>query len=173
MELGNAEAALGVAPGRAGVRDDTVDARRFDPDCPFCQIALGQDQSVEIVAEHESWIAFLPDAPATLGHTLVIPRAHYRDLWSLPLGLSADLMSGVIAIGKAIERGVVPAPLGMNLISSAGSVAAQSVFHVHLHVVPRRPRDRIGRIWPPKRLMSNAKQEGLAEQIRRAYAAGT
>jgi histidine triad (HIT) family protein len=59
-------------------------------------------------------------------------------------------------------------PDGMNLISSSGSVAEQTVFHAHLHVVPRWVNDPIDRIWPPKRRMSEAIKEDVAERIRGA-----
>jgi histidine triad (HIT) family protein len=124
------------------------------------------DESVEVVCSGDAWVAFIPDNPATPGHVLVIPRIHRPDLWSLDDTTAAALMSATIRVGNAISRAVMPTPEGMNLISSAGSAAEQSVFHVHLHVVPRWSSDRIGQIWPPKRPMSERLEADLASRIR-------
>lgn len=73
-------------------------------------------------------------------------------------------MRAVIQVGNAIQAAVVPE--GMNLISSSGTAAEQTVFHVHFHLVPRWHRDGIGRIWPPKTRMSEEIKENLADAIR-------
>src|SRR5688572_23231261 len=114
--------------------------------CEFCVIARGEDPDVEIVCEDVAWVAFFPLAPATPGHTLVIPRMHVTDVWTAPVPLVAELMGGVARVGKAIAAAINPE--GMNLIASAGRAAEQTVFHLHLHVVPRWVRDGFGRIWP-------------------------
>src|SRR5689334_8214617 len=89
-----------------------------EADCPFCRIARGEDPSVEIICQAEDWVAFFPTDPATRGHTLVIPRLHVPDLWSVPPELGASLMEAVIRVGHAIENAL--APDGMNLITSSG-----------------------------------------------------
>lgn len=134
-------------------------------DCPFCAIAAGNDSSVEIVCEGESWVAFFPEAPATPGHTLVIPREHVSDLWSTDARGGADLMAAVIRVGRAVQGAL--SPEGMNLISSAGEAAEQSVFHLHLHVVPRWRDDELD-IWPPKKPLRKKLKEDLAEAVRSA-----
>jgi histidine triad (HIT) family protein len=114
--------------------------------CPFCAIARGEDRSVEVVCEDESWIAFFPLEPATPGHTLVIPRIHVADLWAAPAPLVSELVTGAVFVGKAINSAI--SPEGKNIITSAGPAGEQTVFHLHLHVVPRWPQDGFGRIWP-------------------------
>jgi histidine triad (HIT) family protein len=121
-----------------------------------------------VVCEGESWIAFFPPEPATPGHTLVIPRAHARDLWSVSADGGAELMAGVLRVGRAITRALEPE--GMNLISSSGHAAEQTVFHAHLHVVPRWHADGFGRIWPPKGPTDRAVKADVAERIRAACA---
>ena len=108
--------------------------------------------SVEIVCEGATWVAFFPLEPATPGHTLVIPRLHVSDLWRVEPALGSDLMQAVIRVGQAVT--VTLNPDGMNLITSSGSAAEQTVFHLHLHVVPRWRNDAIGKIWPPEKPMS-------------------
>jgi diadenosine tetraphosphate (Ap4A) HIT family hydrolase len=136
----------------------------FDPDCDFCQIARSPGSETEVICEGESWVAFFPTDPATPGHTLVIPRSHVPDAWSLDPALGGDLMAAVVKVGQAIERAL--APEGMNLISSSGEVAEQTVFHLHLHVVPRWHRDGFGRIWPMEQPTEREEIENLADLIR-------
>lgn len=137
-------------------------------DCEFCDIAHGKDRSVEIVCEGESWIAFFPLSPATPGHTLVIPRTHVADLWKVAPPLDAEIMAAVIRVGRAIDRALKPD--GMNLITSAGETAEQTVFHLHLHIVPRWKRDGFGRIWPVEGKFEDADLENVADRIREACA---
>ena len=138
----------------------------FDPTCQFCAIARGADDSADVVCESASWIAFFPLAPATPGHTMVIPRRHVRDLWELDDAISREVMTGVMRVGRAVVEAVRPE--GMNLISSSGSAAEQTVFHAHLHVVPRWSTDRIDRIWPPKERMDERLKDDVAARIREA-----
>jgi histidine triad (HIT) family protein len=143
-----------------------MEAEIQDENCEFCAIARGEDQSVEIVCEGENWVAFFPLEPATPGHTLIIPRKHVVDLWHLEPSLGAELMAAVIRVGHAIDTAL--APEGMNLISSAGKVAEQTVFHLHLHVVPRWLRDGFGQIWPGGETFEDASLEDVADRIREA-----
>ena len=134
------------------------------PDCPFCRIAAGLDDTVEEVCRSEAWVAFFPDSPATPGHTLVIPRRHIRHLWEAEPGEASELMAGVLAVGGAVLAALLPQ--GMNLITSAGVAAEQSVPHLHLHVVPRWSNDRIDPIWPPKRPPAERVTREIAHLIR-------
>jgi histidine triad (HIT) family protein len=138
-----------------------------DPACDFCAIAHGANQSVEVVAEDTTWVAFFPLDPATPGHTLVIPRAHIPNLWALDPMDSCDLMVAIIEVGRAIKTAL--SPEGMNLISSAGHSAEQTIFHLHLHLVPRWRRDGFGRIWPTEQRFRDADLEAVAAGIRSAF----
>jgi histidine triad (HIT) family protein len=137
----------------------------FDPSCDFCLIVRGEAEA-EVVCEGETWVAFFPVEPATPGHTLVIPRAHVRDLWKVPHSLEVDLMRAVVHVGRAIEEALSPA--GMNLITSAGSAAEQSVFHLHLHLVPRWREDGFGQIWPTGSRWTDERIDKAAERVRAA-----
>jgi histidine triad (HIT) family protein len=139
-------------------------------DCDFCAIAQGHDASAEIVCEEEAWVACFPLKPATPGHTLIIPRAHVEDLWQVEPPLGAELMRAVVRVGRAI--GAALAPRGMNLITSAGASAEQTVFHLHLHLVPRWPQDDFGPIWPiAGKTYEDDTIEAAAELVRAACAA--
>lgn len=136
-------------------------------DCPFCAIVRSEAAAI-VVAANSRCLAFFPDEPATLGHTLIIPRAHVRNLWSIAdYELSAALMTMAIRIGKALDAVVTPE--GMNLITSAGAAAEQTVFHLHLHVVPRWTNDRIGPIWPEGGLSLGPEAGELAQVLQKAY----
>jgi histidine triad (HIT) family protein len=139
-----------------------------DPsDCPFCNIACGRDSAADVVCEGEDWIAFFPLNPATPGHTLVIPREHVSDLWKVETpSLAGELMAAAIRVGRAIDTALRPE--GMNLITSAGETAEQTVFHLHLHIVPRWRRDGFGQIWPVEGRFDDASLGDVATAIRNA-----
>jgi histidine triad (HIT) family protein len=139
-----------------------------DLDCEFCQIVRGE-RSARVVADAADALAFFPLRPVCPGHTLVIPKAHVRDLWVSGSLLGAGLMQVVIDVGHAIDAAVRPD--GLSLISSAGQAASQTVFHLHLHVVPRWAGDRLGNIWPPSPPLTDEAKDETAAAIRAAYAA--
>lgn len=113
--------------------------------CDFCEIVRGAADA-EIVYESPDFMAFFPLNPATLGHTLVIPRPHAPDVWSLPSNLVGPLFETAVSVGAAIRSAL--SPEGMNIIHSAGGAATQTVFHLHVHLVPRWPNDPIEHFWP-------------------------
>lgn len=116
-------------------------------DCEFCSIVRG-DTHARIVTKFDGLLAFFPYAPATLGHTLLIPTAHVADLWSLEARTASDFARALLPLAEAIRRAFQPD--GMNIIHSTGEAASQSVMHFHVHLVPRWTDDRIGDIWPPQ-----------------------
>ena len=140
-------------------------------DCEFCEIARGGDPSVQVVCEADDWIAFFPQRPATKGHTLVIPRRHVADVWELDEPLGCQLMAAVVRVGRAVQTAVRPE--GMNLISSKGRAAEQTVFHLHLHVLPRWSRDGFDRIWPSESQGDDPDLAQVAARIRAACAAAS
>lgn len=121
---------------------------RDDAGCPFCRIVAGADPDAQIVGRGEGWVAFFPMHPATRGHTLVVPKTHARDFWEAGPAIVAKLAVACVTVGRALND--VLASEGMNLVTSAGDVAEQTVFHLHLHVVPRWRGDAIHQIWPPE-----------------------
>lgn len=140
-----------------------ISSETAEINCPFCAIAAGTDDSVELIYEAHSWLAFFPTSPATPGHTLIIPRKHVPDLWAVEPPLAEALMAAAIQIGQSIDRALKPE--GMNLITSKGEAGEQSVFHLHLHLVPRWSNDALD-IWPPKKALGREIQENLSDLIR-------
>jgi histidine triad (HIT) family protein len=135
--------------------------------CEFCAIVRGEAEATIIAADSDC-IAFFPEEPATLGHTLIVPKEHVRDIWSMGSDdLIAPLMNMAIRVGRALD--VVVEPEGMNLITSAGAAASQTVFHLHLHVVPRWSDDRMGPIWPEDGLELEEQASKLAHALQREY----
>jgi histidine triad (HIT) family protein len=117
-----------------------------DPDCIFCKIVAGELPAT-IVDEDERTIAFMDIAPATRGHALVIPRAHSTDLLSVDqqdLGAVA-LAAQRLAVRMKQRLGAV----GVNLMNSCGAAAWQTVFHFHMHVIPRYEHDPLQLPWTP------------------------
>jgi histidine triad (HIT) family protein len=138
------------------------------PDCEFCEIVRGE-RPARVVGDSSDALAFFPLQPVCLGHTIVIPKMHVRDLWAAESVLSMGLMQAVIRVGQALSKTFRPD--GMNLISSAGAAASQTVFHLHFHVVPRWSGDHIGNIWPPGEPLTEELKDETAAAIRAAYTA--
>jgi histidine triad (HIT) family protein len=121
-------------------------AHTTDPDCLFCKIVAGELPSTRI-AEDERTVAFMDINPATRGHALVVPKAHSRDLLEIP----PDDLAAVARMGQrvAIRAKEVLAADGINLLNSCGAPAWQTVFHFHLHVIPRYDGDPLRLPWVP------------------------
>ena len=117
-----------------------------DPDCLFCKIVAGEIPAT-IVAEDERTIAFMDINPATRGHALVIPREHAADVHAIdPADLQAVALVAQRLAGRAVEQLGAD---GVNLLNSSGSAAWQTVFHFHLHVIPRYAGDPLRLPWVP------------------------
>jgi len=117
-----------------------------DPDCLFCKIVTGEIPAT-IVAEDDRTIAFMDINPATRGHALVIPRTHARDVHEIdPEDLKAVAAVAQQLAGKACERLGAD---GVNLLNSNGRAAWQTVFHFHMHVIPRYDGDPLRLPWVP------------------------
>jgi histidine triad (HIT) family protein len=108
-----------------------------DKPCPFCEIVAGRAPAT-IVEEWDDALAIVPLNPIVEGHTLVIPRDHVRDF-------ATDPDVSALTMYRAAELAQGPQP--MNLITSRGREATQSVWHLHLHLVPRAANDGLALPW--------------------------
>jgi histidine triad (HIT) family protein len=117
-----------------------------DPNCIFCKIIAGELPGT-IVGEDERTVAIMDINPATRGHLLVIPRAHSADLLSIE---EEDLRAVALASQhQAIRMKQRLGAEGVNLVNSCGALAWQTVFHFHMHVIPRYEDDPLRLPWVP------------------------
>jgi histidine triad (HIT) family protein len=117
-----------------------------DPDCLFCKIVAG-DVPATKVREDERTVAFMDINPATRGHLLVVPREHAADVHAID---GEDFKA--VAVAAKELAGLVRDRLGadgVNLLNSTGAPAWQTVFHFHLHVIPRYENDPLRLPWSP------------------------
>jgi diadenosine tetraphosphate (Ap4A) HIT family hydrolase len=108
--------------------------------CVFCQIVAGTAPAIRVY-EDEDYLGFLDIRPFTRGHTLVIPKQHSVDLTDTP----APILAGMLTVGQRIAQATRASGLaatGNNVAINDGKSAFQSVFHIHLHVIPRRDGDK-------------------------------
>jgi histidine triad (HIT) family protein len=117
-----------------------------DPHCIFCKIVAGE-LPAQIIDEDERTIAFMDIAPATRGHALVIPRAHSEDLLSVPAEDLDAVAAGARRLAVRIKERL--GADGVNLLNSCGRAAWQTVFHFHVHVIPRYADDPLRLPWVP------------------------
>jgi len=116
----------------AGVRQAPVH------DCVFCAIVAGEAPA-HLIDEDEFTLAFLDIAPLTPGHTLVVPKRHTDDLWSVDADTAAAVMRTAHRVAERLR--VALEPDGLNLLQCTREVAFQTVFHLHVHVIPRAVGD--------------------------------
>ncbi|MGY6497917.1 MAG: HIT family protein [Microcella sp.] len=131
----------------------------------FCEIVAGREPS-EVVAEDEKALAFMDIDPGADGHLLVIPKAHSVDLLSIP---PADLVAATLMAQRIaqVSYGALDAE-GVTLLNCCGTVGWQTVFHFHLHVIPRhsdRARDRLELPYPPNQSSDRESRAGFARAL--------
>jgi histidine triad (HIT) family protein len=117
-----------------------------DPDCLFCKIVAGELPS-QRVDEDEHTVAFMDINPGNRVHALVIPRRHAADL----MAIEPDDLAATVRAAQRLARRAVPAlgADGVNLINACGAAAGQTVFHFHIHVLPRYAGDPLRLPWVP------------------------
>ena len=137
--------------------------------CVFCQI-VGGDTAAHVVFEDEVSLAFLDARPVFEGHTLLVPREHHETLADLPHELIGPLFTNA----QMLSRAVVEAMGAAGSFVAMNNTVSQSVPHLHVHVVPRRPKDGLrGFFWPRHKYKSDDAMAAVAEQIRAAVGAST
>ena len=131
-------------------------------DCIFCKIISGQIPCAKVY-ESPLLLGFLDIAPASPGHCLLVPKAHYENIFDLPADLGPEFLKGFSALGRAIMQAVNAQGLniGMNNFKAAGQV----VFHAHFHIIPRLSNDGLS-AWPQKSYANHEEMNSLALSIR-------
>ena len=132
--------------------------------CTFCQIASGK-LDAHLVYDDDSFVAFLDFRPIFPGHTLLIPRAHHETLPDLP----GDLIGPFFMVAQRLAAAVPSAMDAVGTFVAINNIVSQSVPHLHVHVVPRRPKDGLrGFFWPRTRYESDEEMASVAARVRAA-----
>ncbi len=131
-------------------------------DTIFTRILKGEIPCVRVY-EDEHTLAIMDIAPATRGHTLVISKEPYPQLTDVP----ADVLAAVAQTTKRVAQAIVLAlhPDGFNIVQNNGAAAGQTVFHYHVHIIPRWNGDNALQHWQPGH-SDAAELQKVAEQIR-------
>jgi len=107
-------------------------------ECTFCKI-IHKTKQAYLVHEDEKCVAFLDAYPVNQGHTLIVPRNHYENIYDIPEDTLAHIM--VVCKKLANDYQKIFHPVGLNIIQSNGTAAQQTVFHFHIHMIPRYKDD--------------------------------
>ena len=117
-------------------------------DCIFCKI-INKETLADILFENATCLVFTPLNPITKGHVLIVPKTHYQDIFDIDTDALIELVS--VAQKNAHDIIKKQKATGINLLHASGKDAQQSVFHFHLHLVPRYPNDGMD-LWLKNKL---------------------
>lgn len=132
-----------------------------DENCIFCKIAAGEIPS-RTLFEDEDFKVMLDVGPATKGHALIVPKSHYADIYELPSELAGEAMK--LAKRMATHMTTVLNCDGFNILQNNGEVAGQTVFHYHMHLIPRYKGGNELMYWDVKSF-SDEEMDALAERL--------
>lgn len=118
----------------------------IDSNCIFCKIANGEIPSTTLY-EDDSFRVIFDIAPASFGHAIILPKNHAKDIFEL----SNEDASKIFIVAKKIATGLkeVLNCDGVNILQNNGEIAGQTVFHLHVHVIPRYKDDTVNITWKP------------------------
>lgn len=120
-----------------------------DETCIFCKIAAGEIPSYTVY-EDEDFRAFLDLSPTNYGHTLLIPKNHFKDIFAIDDAVAAKVLPLAKKIASAMKEALHCD--GVNILQNNGEVAGQTMFHFHVHLIPRYEGDRTKIIFDPNEL---------------------
>lgn len=106
----------------------------MDQNCIFCKIIQGEIPSAKVYEDEEIY-AFLDISQVTKGHTLIIPKKHVENIYETNEEIASSLFARVPKIANALKKAYQPA--GINILNNNGKAAGQTVFHIHIHLIPR------------------------------------
>ncbi len=133
-------------------------------DCIFCKIA-GGDIPSSTMYEDDEFRVILDLNPASKGHCLIIPKQHFNDIYDMDEAAAGRLFSLAVSVSRALKAALHCD--GLNLIQNNGSIAGQTVFHFHLHLIPRYEGDGVDLTWKPHTSVPE-EQEALCTALREA-----
>jgi len=134
-------------------------------ECIFCAIVEGKIPSTTVY-EDEDVFAFMDISPATPGHLVVIPKQHFRNIFDIPAEVASKIMKAVVPIAAAIREALNPD--GLNLIQNNEAAGFQTVFHFHLHLIPRWNADSLQPLWQPRNEGNIEEISNIADKIKEA-----
>lgn len=129
-----------------------------DNNCIFCKLANGEIPTATLY-EDDDFRVILDAGPASKGHALILPKKHYANLYELPDEVAAKVL--VLAKKMITKLTDVLGCDGYNIVQNNGEAAGQTVFHFHLHMIPRYKNDRVGLGWSMGELKEEDKNEIL------------
>jgi len=125
-------------------------------DCIFCKIANGEIPSA-CIYENKEFRVVLDVGPASRGHVLILTKEHYDNIFEIDAETAGKLFSLASVVARAMKKTLHCD--GMNLLQNNGTIAGQTVFHFHLHLIPRYEGDHIQITWPQGEISEEEKQE--------------
>ena len=128
--------------------------------CIFCKIANGEIPAAALY-EDDDFKVILDLGPASKGHALILPKAHAANIYELPDELAAKAM--ILAKKMASKMTEALKCDGFNIVQNNGEAAGQTVFHFHMHLIPRYKGDNVGITWTPGTLTDEDREEILAK----------
>jgi histidine triad (HIT) family protein len=129
-------------------------------DCIFCKIANGEIPSSTIY-EDEDFRVILDMGPATKGHALLLPKKHYGDLFELEDEIAAKALKTAKRVAAQMKEALHAD--GFNLVQNNGEAAGQTVFHFHMHLIPRYRDDHANILWKPQEISDTYMEETRKE----------
>ena len=135
-------------------------------DCIFCKLANGVFPTNKIY-EDEDFTVILDAAPASRGHALILPKQHSDNLYELPDETAARVLPVAKKVAAAMKQAL--GCDGVNIVQNNELAAGQTVFHFHVHVIPRKTKDGVGLLWKPGNPTEDDQKETcqlLAEQLK-------
>ena len=129
-----------------------------DDNCIFCKLANGEIPTATLY-EDDDFRVILDASPASKGHALILPKEHFRNLYEL----DDEIASKVLVLAKKMIKKLteVLGCDGYNIVQNNGETAGQTVFHLHMHLIPRYKDDQVGLGWPMGELTEEVKNELL------------
>ena len=131
--------------------------------CIFCSIIDNELRAVKIF-EDSMFVAFMDKYPINTGHTLVLPKKHHKDIFTMGNDEIGKLFSTVSFLAKGIVKALDAK--GLNIGQNNGRAANQIVPHVHVHIIPRYNYDSPNGRWPSRNLISDEELDKIAQKIK-------
>lgn len=136
-----------------------------DENCIFCKLANG-DIPTATLYEDDDFRVILDAGPASKGHALILPKEHYANLYELDDELAAKVL--VLAKKMITKLTDILGCDGYNIVQNNGETAGQTVFHFHLHMIPRYKDDNVGLSWNPGELTDEDKEDIVSKMSKMA-----